>query len=98
MENIITFLQGKKTFACCVLGVLVMIAQASGHLDPNTALMLYSTLGFGGLASHRAAVAKLQTDLSAVQAMLVTVQMATANATTLGNSSTSGSATAPTNS
>jgi len=49
------FLQGKKTYICAVLAACVVGAYFLSFIDLGTANMLLALLGFGGLASLRAA-------------------------------------------
>lgn len=50
------FLSGKKTYIFALLGALTVLSAYLGYVDSDTANVVLGLLGFGGLASLRAAV------------------------------------------
>ena len=56
MNNILAFLQGKKTYIMVAAGLLTLIAMKLGYITSNTADTLFLFEGFGSIAALRAAV------------------------------------------
>jgi hypothetical protein len=56
--NIVTLLQGKKTYLVALAIALVTVALYLKWIDQPTATVLYGLLGAGGLAATRAAISK----------------------------------------
>ena len=57
IKKVIEFLKGKKTYAIAIGGGILFALQLAGVPIPNE---VWQLLGIGGLASLRAAVAKVQ--------------------------------------
>ena len=53
MNNIWSFLKGKKSYIVAFLIGVVAMATSLGWIQPETALTFYGLLGAGGVASLR---------------------------------------------
>lgn len=58
-----TILSGYKTYAIGLLGILVIACAALGFITIEAAEAILAALGFTGLLTLRAAVAKVQQEL-----------------------------------
>lgn len=58
MKSVMVFLEGKKTYLVAVLVAVVAASEFLGWIDMQTASVILSFLGAGGLAALRSAVNK----------------------------------------
>ena len=59
MTNVITFLQGKKTYIISVVIAALVCCRLCNLIDQNTFLSLIGLCGAGGIATLRSAVDNL---------------------------------------
>ena len=62
VREMLTFLQGKKTYILVALGALVWTAQNLGYIDAALAQQLYALLGIGAVGTVKAKLDRAFTD------------------------------------
>jgi hypothetical protein len=63
MKPLLIWLRGKKTYILVACGVCVWVAYHAGLLSREAADQVLVLLGFGGVATLRASIAKLVRDV-----------------------------------
>ncbi len=67
LNNLVAFLQGKKTYILVVLGLLTVLAEHFNKISTSTEQQALWVLGFGTVAAVRSALANLVQGTQATQ-------------------------------